>query len=476
MIEKCMNKVIRKFTIIVMCLVIAFGSVASKTTRVKAIAGVDDMAFATIICILLACGGVVMSDQSFAKNATKLATQAKDSFLEFCDTTVDISKNALESIVNTAVNTGELAVDSLNSLGTWLNKFVNDVIIPDYGIKSEVNADTPLFKFDYPIYMSVPSKTYIGSLTGKTYETVGGWEHIAVFSGETKYDNKYGMTWVDNGYENSYISLNLYKNGIESYSIIGFDGKSYSPSVRYRTRFSNGLSSSSYALRPDSGIYITGVSPVAIYTEEGLFACYGFKPGQWTKDKEGQLELDPDLYNKPVEGDLELQKNYDRLYDLTHNQLGRGWLLGKNATFDKNGNLVYGGTIPIPKDYTQDWANSTDYPYVLDKEISNTITKDDVTATYPDATFPTIDTSYTADWTTVFPFCIPFDIFKFLNLFCAEPETPKFTIDWNILGGEYKIYVDLSQFNGVAALCRNLFDILFIVGLCMVTRSHLIKA
>ena len=64
---------------------------------------------------------------------------------------------------------------------------------------------------------------------------------------------------------------------------------------------------------------------------------------------------------------------------------------------------------------------------------------------------------------------------KFIQCFCADPEAPKFEIPVNIpkiYKGDIK--VDLSSFDEVAALCRTLFDILFILGLAYATR-YLIK-
>lgn len=73
----------------------------------------------------------------------------------------------------------------------------------------------------------------------------------------------------------------------------------------------------------------------------------------------------------------------------------------------------------------------------------------------------------------VFPFCLPWDIYLFMSLLEAEPVAPN--INWPFRNPVTKddiiVAVDLSPFNGVAQVVRYGFDLLFIVGLAMVTRS-----
>lgn len=80
---------------------------------------------------------------------------------------------------------------------------------------------------------------------------------------------------------------------------------------------------------------------------------------------------------------------------------------------------------------------------------------------------------------TIFPFCLPFDLIDFIRVLEAPPEAPCFTIPFTyptISGLEtYEIEIDLSPFNSVAALLRDMECLLFIVGLAMVTRSQMIR-
>lgn len=106
----------------------------------------------------------------------------------------------------------------------------------------------------------------------------------------------------------------------------------------------------------------------------------------------------------------------------------------------------------------------------------------------PSGTDPAIDPNAPADvdvevdglkmdLKSIFPFCIPFDVVDMIKLLDAEPVAPSYTVNWNIpiINRALTFEVDLSPFNGVAAILRNLEIILFCIGLAMVTRSMFIR-
>lgn len=76
--------------------------------------------------------------------------------------------------------------------------------------------------------------------------------------------------------------------------------------------------------------------------------------------------------------------------------------------------------------------------------------------------------------TEKFPFCVPFDIIRAFRLFdSAERNAPHFEVPIKAerYGIDEKIVIDLSDFNSVAALLRNMELILFIIGLAYVSRD-----
>lgn len=87
---------------------------------------------------------------------------------------------------------------------------------------------------------------------------------------------------------------------------------------------------------------------------------------------------------------------------------------------------------------------------------------------------PDID-PYKVGLSSVFPFCIPFDVYNMVTMFVAEPEAPHaewtFSLPWS--NQEYSVGWDLSDFNGVAQVCRSMELVLFVVGLAAITHKFI---
>ena len=93
---------------------------------------------------------------------------------------------------------------------------------------------------------------------------------------------------------------------------------------------------------------------------------------------------------------------------------------------------------------------------------------------------------YTVDLTKVFPFCIPFDLIHLFKVLDAEPEAPVFKIPIelqvnNPFNGksivDYKdtIVINLSDYEQPVKVIRVFEVIFFLIGLMLITRSHMIK-
>lgn len=87
---------------------------------------------------------------------------------------------------------------------------------------------------------------------------------------------------------------------------------------------------------------------------------------------------------------------------------------------------------------------------------------------------PEID-PYKVGLSSVFPFCIPFDVYNMVTMFVAEPEAPHaewtFSLPWS--NQEYSVGWDLSDFDGVAQVCRSMELVLFAVGLAAITHKFI---
>lgn len=75
--------------------------------------------------------------------------------------------------------------------------------------------------------------------------------------------------------------------------------------------------------------------------------------------------------------------------------------------------------------------------------------------------------------TTKFPFCIPFDVLRTVQMLSAPAETPVFKIPFkaDFIGVDEEITIDFSQFDTLAAIMRWMLSALFLLGLIMATRN-----
>lgn len=77
----------------------------------------------------------------------------------------------------------------------------------------------------------------------------------------------------------------------------------------------------------------------------------------------------------------------------------------------------------------------------------------------------------------LFPFCLPFDFVHLIEKFNVEPEAPNF--DWRFcIPGviDYTLHIDLSAWDSVAAVFRNMVLVAFVIGLIILTREIFIRA
>ena len=84
-----------------------------------------------------------------------------------------------------------------------------------------------------------------------------------------------------------------------------------------------------------------------------------------------------------------------------------------------------------------------------------------------------------AGLTTVFPFCIPWDIYHFFEALAADPTPPRFEATLRLpaaIGGDQTIVLDFNSttWNTLAQILRTMELLAFCVGLAVITR-HLIR-
>lgn len=175
-----------------------------------------------------------------------------------------------------------------------------------------------------------------------------------------------------------------------------------------------------------------------------------------------------------------------------------GTIIGYDV--DAEGNVTItmegGRVITIPQEYADGitWTNEQDQAQELDKD---TVLPVSGTLAYPLPAAiennPTADpdpggggggsvtvnpdvSDYTLDFRKLFPFCIPFDIYKAVKLLDASPTAPVVHYKFYLSKSKsYNIDLNLNKFNGVAAILRRMECLLFIIGLATATRRVYIR-
>ena len=175
-----------------------------------------------------------------------------------------------------------------------------------------------------------------------------------------------------------------------------------------------------------------------------------------------------------------------------------GTIIGYDV--DAEGNITItmegGRVITIPQEYADGitWTNEQDQAQELDKD---TVLPVSGTLAYPLPAAiennPTADpdpggggggsvtvdpdvSDYTLDFRKLFPFCIPFDIYKAVKLLDASPTAPVVHYKFYLSKSKsYNIDLNLNKFNSVAAILRRMECLLFIIGLATATRRIYIR-
>ena len=106
--------------------------------------------------------------------------------------------------------------------------------------------------------------------------------------------------------------------------------------------------------------------------------------------------------------------------------------------------------------------------------IPNTIAKDISTTDVSK-----VNSFAISDLSNIFPFCLPFDLIDLFSVLSAEPQAPRFVWTFPAVPDygipKVDVVIDLSDFDPVAKIVRTMETLLFIVGLVMITRSHMIR-
>lgn len=131
--------------------------------------------------------------------------------------------------------------------------------------------------------------------------------------------------------------------------------------------------------------------------------------------------------------------------------------------------LSYGDIIDdvIPDDFSDSKEGDATIEYEGEQEVQEQV--DDSAA---NTVSQNVSDYQVNGLVSVFPFCIPFDLYNFVSCLAADPVAPSFTWRFYVPGiCDESIEIDLSEFDAAAQILRTMELLLFCVGLAFVTRK-----
>lgn len=354
---------------------------------------------------------------------------------------------------------------------TWsaYKKWVEDDVCTEDGEEAEYNGYPAIgFNVAMPIWDVSISSTgdYIGYMyqTGRKKPTLGYMSKSPDMVITDANGNRYrlGTSIEYNGKQYWYTELSLSTDGKGTYN--NYIGKSTGLSTEMtltdiRTTVASWL---------DTGVLPWGDTGEKEYTYVGGLAPSlggaGVLEGDWDVVGVGEKEDEKET-KLPWVGSPDLDHT---ISDVVSGE--KTW----TDVLDQVGVGVIDRTEEGSKVIDEDGVTTKDWVYA------------DSTTTVPDITIPNEGevskelSNYTfAGLEKIFPFCLPFDMIDFVKVLDAPAQAPhfKYAFPYPTTSGmkTYEIDIDLSPFDSVAELLRDMECLLFIMGLILVTRSRMIR-
>ena len=502
------TKLFKKIMISICSMIMVFASCFAPYSKVKALVGIDDVALSYVALSVLGLCGITLAGTTLSNtDITKLGSDVAGSISRTFDTLGKTVSDKWNLLVQTAGATGKIALDYVNDLKINIQDWWNSLTTIDKDFQSIVVAmggQSVVFNDNFNLSSNLKpfvdkwgnNESFIWF--GNDYVLSGrnSSDMILGYDGSNYFISSFDLSAyneLSNIYHN--VNPNISKEEVLHYYtnyIYGAFYKTDTNSSNYVT-YGNGFNDKEpFYITVDMLNHINLNSRVG-YPKLLFINTQSLYLGSLSRGKYDTLfpgfELD-NVDNSNIPGAFKLDDRVlgsDGVLSLSDKIIGAVGSLDLDLTNNVVNSYGYvdvpSTTLDYPYTGTWDstldgigaiaWAPSTDVPIADTNVIAPSIPGTIDIPKVKDFTREGSQLSF--DWKGVFPFCIPFDLIAFLKCLCAEPEAPKFDIPVNIPKiYEGNIKVDLSDFDDVAALCRTLFDILFILGLAYATR-YLIK-
>lgn len=482
----CKKFCIRRIGACVACLVLVINLVCTSYTRVQAAPVAGAYALEEVVAALLVSLGIT-SATGDALNKAGLTPESARTIInsvyasakEFSHDTDEIINETIENAVLDAMETGKLIFkqgsQAWNALKAWAKSVgadIKNLIKPETDSALASYYDISNLKYPYDFFYS-----YMSIVVAYLYTKYGA----GVYS-----DYSYNC---NNGtfYSAEYKYYVMYVLDCASYTQIqGARFKTYADMEKFISFLRE------KHVKTDSKVDYSSVV--------SSFDNYVFKRdyGDWKVDGDcsyGRLVEMSILSNATMQmmlkyhvEDMTMSDAYQTVYNPAIPDTTDVVTPSNTITREKDDSVAVAGdyvidvALPVafPVDLTKGIVIDRDIPIedAIDRSKTDDKTddKEDNKPVTPDIPSTDIGSDLTADLKSIFPFCIPFDLIACIKGLVAEGEPPKWVIKIPMpLDYTWTIVVDMAEFDGVVKIFRAGEDILFIVGLIMITRSLMIR-
>lgn len=479
---------IRRVGAVLACLILTIELVCTSYTRVQAAEVVAGYTIEQIVGALLVSLGITSATgEALDKagltgtDATKILNSIYASAKEFSHDTDEMIDQTIMGAIADATETGKIIFKegskAWDAIKDWAVGFYN-------GIKGLAKPETDgalSTYYDltslYGIYPYTDFYSYLSAVVRDMYAEVG----VNAFSNDLT-DSSAKFFCQSDIKQAYYILFTTCYSG--KYVVSGVYATSYSQFLELQEWLQTTL------VNNDSAAFFTR-SVWGFEVDHGYTDYNTYRFGQLTDMRLLNLS-EAQLLQKYHVGDVAFDDAYDMVYNPAIDDIFDIATPTNTITEEKDGTRTIAGdrtidvALPIawPVDLTKGIVIGKDTPIedVLDRTKTDEKTDDkkddkkeeeDKPPITPDLPSGAVGDNLEADLKSIFPFCIPFDLIACIKGLAADPEAPVWNIKIPMPWVKYTwtITVDMGDYESVVKIFRIGEDLLFIVGLIVVTRN-----
>ena len=481
----CKKFCIRRIGACIACLVLVINLVCTSYTRVQAAPVVGAYALEEVVAALLVSLGITSATGDALnkagltpENARTIINSVYASAKEFSHDTDEIINETIENAVLDAMETGKLIFkqgsQAWNALKAWAKSVGAD-------IKGLLNPETVLGGSDYyefeDMFSNKEFAQYVSYVTSSMYASVG----VATPAGGNFNLDGYFLNFTSGKFFVLFMVAYLQDNGEYVYTVHGLRSNSFAKLMAQYEWVQSNLTDVKTAAYHDFSIFDLSYD----------YSSWGAYNSSMAGKAIDYYILNPSdfrVWQKYGTPDLAMDNAYQTVYNPAIPDTTDVVTPSNTITREKDDSVAVAGdyvidvALPVafPVDLTKGIVIDRDIPIedAIDRSKTDDKTddKEDNKPVTPDIPSTDIGADLTADLKSIFPFCIPFDLIACIKGLVAEGEPPKWVIKIPMpLDYTWTIVVDMAEFDGVVKIFRAGEDILFIVGLIMITRSLMIR-